>query len=178
MNADDVDQLRSQLEEVSGKLERASQLAVQASRDSGEARSGQQIVLFVSGLLRSRLKEVLAVYQSDREAVMNGTKEKGKPLKLLVCGALLVALSEAAARQGTEVSTAAEELVALGSTVGISAISNLSRAPEDDRAWVLVTTFQFGAAGQKLRSLWLDPRLRPVFAKKGGVWPEPRARDA
>ena len=172
VNADDVDQLRSQLEEVSGKLERTSQLAVQASRDSGEARSGQQIVLFESGLLRSRLKEVLAVYQSDREAVMNGTKEKGKPLKLLVYDALLGALSEAAARQGTEASTAAEELVALGSTVGISAISNLSRAPEDDRAWVLVTTFQFGATGQKLRSLWLDPRLRPVFAKKGGVWPE------
>ena len=45
VNADDVDQLRSQLEEVSGKLERTSQLAVQASRDSGEARSGQQIVV-------------------------------------------------------------------------------------------------------------------------------------
>ena len=78
------------------------------------------------------------MYQSDREAVMNGTKEKGKPLKLLVYDAQLGALSEAATRQGAEASAAAEELVALGSTVGISAISNLSRAPEDDRAWVLV----------------------------------------
>ena len=59
----------------------------------------------------------------------------------------------------------------LGDAFVQSLIANLSRAPEDDRPWVLVTTFQFGASGQNLRRLWLDPRLKPVF-EKGGVWPE------
>ncbi|CAE7662605.1 unnamed protein product [Symbiodinium sp. CCMP2592] len=167
--AEDLDSLRTQVEKVEAKLTRTSHLALQASKDSGEVRSAHQLVLFVKGLVRERLKEVVALYQSERDAVVQGLKEKGAPLKVRLYDALLKKLQEFAA---TEADSVAKELLELGASSVLSSVTNGAKPPEGDVPWVLVLTFSYSELGQKAKRLWCSANLRPCFAKTGGGWPE------
>ena len=81
-------------------------------------------------------------------------------------------LLEVAGLKGGEALEAAKELEKLGCQSGVTAVANSQRAPDDDRPWILIVTFNHGEVGQKLKSLWCSTALKPLFAKQGGNWPE------
>ncbi|CAE7400648.1 unnamed protein product, partial [Symbiodinium microadriaticum] len=127
----DLDSLREQVVQVKERLTRTSQLALQASKDAGEVR------------------EVVALYQSDRDAVVQGLKEKGLPLKVRLYEALLNKLAEFAATKGAKATAVAQELTDLGANTTLSSVTNGNRPPEGDVPWVLVLTFSYTELGQK-----------------------------
>ena len=158
--------------QVKERLTRTSQLALQASKDAGEVRAAHQLVVFAKGRVREQLKEVVALYQSDRDAVVQGLKEKGLRLKVRLYEALLNKLAEFAATKRAEATAVAQELTDLGANATLSSVTNGNRPPEGDVPWVLVLTFSYTELGQKAKRLWCSSQLRPVFAKTGGGWPE------
>ena len=174
---EDVESLRTRVDKVAEKLERTSHLALQASKDSGEVRAAHQLVVFAKGLVREHLKEVVALYQSERDAVLQGLKDKGAPLKVRVYEALLKKLGEFAATKGAETVAVAKELLELGANSVVNSVTNGAKPPEGDVPWVLVLTFHSSELGQKAKRLWCSAALRPCFAKTGGGWPELGVRE-
>eukprot|EP00439_Symbiodinium_sp_Y106_P051007 s1424_g6.t1 len=174
---EDVESLRTRVDKVAEKLERTSHLALQASKDSGEVRAAHQLVVFAKGLVREHLKEVVALYQSERDAVLQGLKDKGAPLKVRVYEALLKKLGEFAATKGAETVAVAKELLELGANSVVNSVTNGAKPPEGDVPWVLVLTFHYSELGQKAKRLWCSAALRPCFAKTGGGWPELGVRE-
>ena len=133
--------------------------------------------MFAKGLVREHLKEVVALYQSERDAVLQGLKDKGAPLKVRVYEALLKKLGEFAATKGAETVAVAKELLELGANSVVNSVTNGAKPPEGDVPWVLVLTFHYSELGQKAKRLWCSAALRPCFAKTGGGWPELGVRE-
>ena len=169
-NSGDLENLREKVVDLGQRLDRTAQLGLLTARDAGEARSALQVVFFLTGLARDRVKEVVTGYQADRDAVMAGTRDL--PLKLRIYESILKNMVDVASRKGAEAAGVARELEQLGFQSGIAAVANAQKAPTDDRPWILVVTFSHGELGQKLRNLWCSSALKPVFAKQGGNWPE------
>ncbi|CAE7253913.1 unnamed protein product [Symbiodinium sp. CCMP2592] len=174
---EDFESLRTKVEKVEDKLARTSHLALQASKDAGEVRAAHQLVVFLKGLARERVKEVVAEYQGEKDAVLQGLKDKGAPLKLRVYEALLKKLEEVATTKGAETAAVAKELVELGTNSVVNSVTNGAKPPEGDVPWVLVLTFHYSEVGQKAKRLWSSAALRPCFAKTGGGWPELGVRE-
>ena len=76
-SAGELESLKEKVTDLSERLNRTAELGLLTARDAGEARSALQVVFFLTGLTRERVKEVVSTYQADRDAVMAGTRDKG-----------------------------------------------------------------------------------------------------
>ena len=63
-------------------MEATARLAMQTSMDFAKHRAALQGVFFAAGAAKQKCLEVYEAYSRDREEVMQGTKDKGAPLKI------------------------------------------------------------------------------------------------
>jgi hypothetical protein len=170
---EDIDSARAKIKNVGQQLERTSKLALQASKDAGEARAQLQVVFFVTGIVREALLTVISKYEEGRERVRQ-TGEKGAPLKVLIYQALVAHAFQVACQEheGTDVQTKAAELRNYEAEYDVLSVNNALRPPEGaDKAWVLVVNFSGSERSRKMREMWLSKELAPLFHKRRGVYP-------
>ena len=56
-NSGDLENLREKVVDLGQRLDRTAQLGLLTARDAGEARSALQVVFFLTGLTRDRVKD-------------------------------------------------------------------------------------------------------------------------
>ena len=109
-SAGESENLKEKLTDLNARLNRTAQLGLLTARNAGEARSALQVVFFLTGLTRERVKEVVSNYQADRDAVMARTRDKGLSLKLRIYDAILKRMMETTGQKGGEALEVAKEI--------------------------------------------------------------------
>ncbi|CAK9054019.1 LINE-1 retrotransposable element ORF2 protein, partial [Durusdinium trenchii] len=117
-------------DQLAAQLERVAAVAVRASSDAGEARADLQLVFFLQGRIRTKVMETLASYNSERPGILDGSRDKGPPLKCRIYEDLLAATLD----QGAGQPTAVQALAALKDyptgPAAIHSVGNLGKPRE------------------------------------------------
>jgi len=112
-------------------------------------------VFFLAGAAKQKCLEVYKAYTRDREEVMQGTKDKGAPLKIQMCKCIVKLVKEQAVpypacKEGVEAPRNADIGWAL------SSLSGCNKPSEDGKPWIMVATLpaseEEGAIGPLLSS--------------------------
>ena len=164
-------QVRDELSSHDQRIAHVGRLAVQTASDFGHHRAALQVVLFLAGNVRTQCTGIVADYQDKREDVRSGRVGKGDPLKVLLYRHLVQSLHATAEAKCPQAREATQALVDTPSNLGLAAIGN-SQKPTDSDPWIMVLTFAPSDEGRRLRQLWSNPLLLPLFAKKDRTWPD------
>ena len=157
--------------EMEHQMEATARLAMQTSMDFAEHRAALQGVFFVAGAAKKKCLEVYEAYSRDLEEVMQGTRDKGAPLKIQMykCIVQLVkeqAIPYPACKQAVEALSNADIGWALASLAGCN------KPSEDGKPWILVASFSASEQGRTIRRLWNDASLSGLWSKgSDGSWP-------
>ena len=126
----EFDRLQKGHDQLAAQLERVAAVAVRASSDAGEARADLQLVFFLQGRIRTKVMETLASYNSERPGILDGSRDKGPPLKCRIYEDLLAATLD----QGAGQPTAVQALAALKDyptgPAAIHSVGNLGKPRE------------------------------------------------
>ena len=167
----EFDRLQKGHDQLAAQLERVAAVAVRASSDAGEARADLQLVFFLQGCIRTKVMETLASYNSERPGILDGSRDKGPPLKCRIYEDLLAATLD----QGAGQPTAVQALAALKDyptgPAAIHSVGHLGK-PREDAPWIAPVQFTGSSVGRRLRELWADPHLGCVFSKGPNGWPD------